>query len=108
MYEHIVASLIHPLQYLKAFDQVLTHTVTGDQTWAHHYSLESKAKSVSLKYLISSTTKKFKFIPIVGKVLETLFWDISDIWDIPVGVHAMWELSHISGKSYINKWRNLL
>jgi hypothetical protein len=106
IHEHIAASLTHRLQYLEAFDQVPAHTVTGDQAWAHHYCrLESKAKSVLWKHLMSSTTKKFRFTHGVGKVLGTL---LGYAWQHPVGVHPMWELGHISGNSDINEVRNFL
>ena len=46
-----------------------------DETWIHHFALESKHQSMEWKHLGSPVKKKFKSQPSAGKVLLTIFWD---------------------------------
>jgi hypothetical protein len=53
----------------------LDNTVTGDETWVHHITPETKWNSMMWKYPSSPTTKKFKTTTSVRKVMATVFWD---------------------------------
>lgn len=53
----------------------LTRIVTGDETWVHHFSPESKRQSMEWKHPGSPVKKKFKRQPSAGKVMLTIFWD---------------------------------
>jgi hypothetical protein len=50
--------------------------VTADETWVHHYELESKAQSMAWKRPISPVAKKFKSQPSAGKIVLALFWNM--------------------------------
>ena len=53
----------------------LDRTVTQDETWVHHFDLETKQQSMIWKHVTSPTPKKFKVTPPAGKVITTIFWD---------------------------------
>jgi hypothetical protein len=56
-------------------EDVLNTTVTGDETWMHHYQPESNRASMQWKHPSSPSTKKFNVTPSAGKVMLTMFWD---------------------------------
>ena len=56
-------------------DNFLQQTVTGDETWVHHYEPESKQQSMQWKHPSSPVAKKFKTQPSAGKLMLTVFWD---------------------------------
>uniref|UniRef100_A0A0A9YJU3 Mariner Mos1 transposase n=2 Tax=Lygus hesperus TaxID=30085 RepID=A0A0A9YJU3_LYGHE len=49
--------------------------VTGDETWIHHYTPESKKQSMVWKTVDQSAPKKAKVENSAGKVMATVFWD---------------------------------
>jgi hypothetical protein len=49
--------------------------VTGNESWVHHYQLESKRTSVKWNHTILPSSETFKFKPSAGKFMLTLFWD---------------------------------
>jgi len=51
----------------------LNRIVMQDETWVHHFDLETKRQSMVWKHASSSTLKKFKVTPSVGKVMATVF-----------------------------------
>ena len=51
---------------------MLDRIITGDETWCHHYELESKLKSLEWRH-VNSPSKKT--LPSAGKVMYTAFWD---------------------------------
>jgi len=53
----------------------LDRTVTQDETWVHHFDLETKQQSMIWKHVTSPTPKKFKVTPSAGKVMATVFWN---------------------------------
>jgi hypothetical protein len=56
----------------------LSWIVTGNETWNHHFKLQTKRQSVWLHYA-TTLWKKFKAIPSAGKVMTTVFWDAEGV-----------------------------
>jgi hypothetical protein len=58
-------------------DDMLNMTVTGDESWVHHYQPESKYVSTKWKHPSSPSTKNFKITstPSAEKYMLALFWD---------------------------------
>jgi len=44
-------------------DSFLDHIITSDETWCHHYELESKRQSMEWRHVNSPSKKKFKVLP---------------------------------------------
>jgi hypothetical protein len=61
-------------------DHFLERTVTGDETWTHHYEPESKHQSMDWKHRHSSTEKKFKTHSTARKLMLTVFGTLSRDW----------------------------
>ena len=62
-------------QYEAEGDSSLDRIITGDETWCHHYDLESKRQSMEWQQVNSPSKKNFKTQPSAGKVMCTVFWD---------------------------------
>ena len=62
-------------QYEAEGDSFQDRIITGDETWCHHYELQSKRQSMEWRHVNSPTKKKFKTLPSAGKVMCTIFWD---------------------------------
>ena len=60
-------------------DEFLARFVTVDETWAHHYTPESKQQSMQWKHAGSPCPKKAKTVPSAGKVMVTVFWDVEGV-----------------------------
>jgi hypothetical protein len=58
----------------KAF---LRRIVTGVETWVFLFTPETKAKSMTWKRPHSPVKKKFKTMQSPGKVMATVFWDVT-------------------------------
>jgi hypothetical protein len=56
--------------------QILERIVTADETWVHHYELESKAQSVAWKRPASPVAKSFKSQSSARKIMLTHVWDM--------------------------------
>ena len=56
-------------------DDFLTRLVTGDETWVHYHTPETKRASMEWRHSSSTKPKKFRTQPSAGKVMLTLFWD---------------------------------
>jgi len=69
----VCQDLLH--QYEAEGDSFLDRITTGDKTCCHHYEPESKRQSMEWRHVNSPSTKKFKTLPSVGKVMYTVFWD---------------------------------
>jgi histone-lysine N-methyltransferase SETMAR len=69
-------SLEHLQRYERYGDSFISRIVTGDETWVHNYTPESKAESMTWKHPGSPPVQKFKTAQSVGKVMATVFWDI--------------------------------
>ncbi|UYV84051.1 hypothetical protein LAZ67_X000979 [Cordylochernes scorpioides] len=46
-----------------------------DETWAHHFTPESKQQSMQWRHSGSPSPKKAKAVPSAGKVMVSVFWD---------------------------------
>ena len=64
-------------------DVFLHRIVTGDESWVYHYEPESKRQSMRWKHLSSPANKQFKTQASTGKVMLTIFWNVSG----PILVH---------------------
>ncbi|GFU76148.1 mariner Mos1 transposase [Trichonephila clavipes] len=49
--------------------------VTGDETWVHYTTPETKEQSKQWKHPSSPRAKKFKQILSAGKIMASIFWD---------------------------------
>ena len=66
------------LKHFRLKDDFLLHLVTVDETWAHYYEAENKARRQWVRPG-SPRPKKFKTQPSAGKVMATVFWDPKDV-----------------------------
>jgi histone-lysine N-methyltransferase SETMAR len=57
----------------------LSKIVTGDETWAFHYTPENKAESMTWKHPHSPLKKKFKTEQSPGKVMASVFCDVRGV-----------------------------
>ena len=53
----------------------LDSIVTGDETWLHHCTPETKQVSMTWKHPSSPVAKKFKVMRSAKKIMGTVFWD---------------------------------
>jgi histone-lysine N-methyltransferase SETMAR len=67
------------LRYETEGNAFLFRIVTGDESWVHHFTPESKAASMAWKHTTSLVRKKFKTTPSAGKVLLTVFWNAEGV-----------------------------
>ena len=72
---------------------ILERTVTGDETWVHHYDPESKRQSMEWKHPSSPAQEKFKRQPSAKKVMLTLFRDMHGPILVHFQAHAQTEKS---------------
>lgn len=56
-------------------DEFLDSIVTGDETWCHYVTPETKQQSRQWKHSESPKPKKFKQTLSAGKIMATVFWD---------------------------------
>ncbi|GFR31057.1 histone-lysine N-methyltransferase SETMAR [Trichonephila clavata] len=71
--QRMAVSLEHLVRYHEDCNDFLIRIVTGDETWVHHFTPESKAASMEWKHPSSPVRKEFKTTPSAGKVLLTVF-----------------------------------
>jgi len=63
-------------QFIRQYEEdtsILERIVTSDETWVHHYDLESKRQSMKWRHPSSPAQKKFKRQPSGKKVMLMLF-----------------------------------
>ncbi len=65
--------------YRKEKDSLYDRIVTGDETWIHHFTPESKKSSMQWCAPGEPPPKKAKVQASVGKVMATVFWDAKGI-----------------------------
>jgi len=63
------------MRYHKEGDGMLSHIVTGDETWVSHITPESKQQSLHWKHTGLPKRKKFKQMFSTREIMCTLFWD---------------------------------
>jgi len=63
------------MRYHKERDDILSHIVTGDETWVSHITPESKQQSLHWKHTGSPKRKNFKQMFSTRKIMCTVFWD---------------------------------
>ncbi|UYV66917.1 hypothetical protein LAZ67_4003322 [Cordylochernes scorpioides] len=56
-------------------EKFVNRFVTMDETWAHHFTPESKQQSMQWRHSGSPPPKKAKTVPSAGKVMVSVFWD---------------------------------
>lgn len=56
-------------------EEFLDSIITGDETWCHYVTLETKEDSKQWRHSRSPKPKKFKQTLSAGKVMATVFWD---------------------------------
>ncbi|GFO12120.1 histone-lysine N-methyltransferase SETMAR [Plakobranchus ocellatus] len=59
----------------RARNKLLEHLITGDETWLHLSTPETKSDSMTWKHRSSPVTKKFKVRQPATQVMATVFWD---------------------------------
>jgi len=62
-------------RYADENDNFLDSIVTGDETWAFHFTPETKQQSREWRHSSSPKPRKFKRTQSAGKVMATVFWD---------------------------------
>ena len=67
----------HLDRHVREGDAFLHRTVTGDESWVHHYDPESKRQSMYWKHPSFPANKKFKTQASAGKVKLTIVWDVN-------------------------------
>src|SRR3954464_9766479 len=60
-------------------EKFLERMVTGDETWVHHYTPETKRSSIPWKHVTSPSPRKFRVQRSASKVMATVFWDIKGV-----------------------------
>ncbi|CAF4888914.1 unnamed protein product [Pieris macdunnoughi] len=77
--EHKVKRVQCAQDFLASFEEegeeFLDSIVTGDETWAHYYTPETKEQSKQWRHTHWPKVKKFKQEKSAGKVMATVFWD---------------------------------
>ncbi|UYV74088.1 hypothetical protein LAZ67_11002072 [Cordylochernes scorpioides] len=56
-------------------EEFVSRFVTMDETWAHHFTPESKQQSMQWRHSGSPPPKKAKTVPSAGKVMVSVFWE---------------------------------
>jgi len=73
--QRVASALTFLMHYHKEGDSVLSHIVTGDETWVSHMTSESKQQSLHWKHTGPPKRKKFKQTFSTRKIMCTVFWD---------------------------------
>ncbi|UYV65927.1 hypothetical protein LAZ67_3005901, partial [Cordylochernes scorpioides] len=60
-------------------DQLFSHIVTGNESWVHHSTPETKRQSMVWKKPEESAPKKAKVTISAGKVMAIVFWDCKGV-----------------------------
>jgi len=71
----VACALTFMMHYHKEGDGMLSHIVTGDETWVSNITPESKQQSLHWKHTGSPKRKKFKQTISRRKIMCTVFWD---------------------------------
>ncbi|UYV71760.1 hypothetical protein LAZ67_9000294 [Cordylochernes scorpioides] len=60
-------------------EKFVNRFVTMDETWAHHFTPESKQQSMQWRHSGSPPPKKAKTVSSAGKVMVSVFWDSESV-----------------------------
>ncbi|GFR88170.1 transposase [Elysia marginata] len=85
----------------KEGDEFIQRIVTGDETWIHHYDLESKRQSMEYRHKSSPSPRKFKVVASARKVMLTVFWDSEGI----VHIEFLKQRNTVNSERYISTLR---
>jgi hypothetical protein len=66
--------------YCEEGDHFISNTVTGDESWIHHFHPEEKQESMEYRHASSPRPKKFKTVSSASKILLTVFWDSQRVY----------------------------
>jgi len=91
-------------RYEEGGDDFLSHIVTGDESWVHHFQPETKRASKEWRHSSSPKPKKFRSQPSAGKVMLTLFWDKNG----PILEHYMPPHTTVTSATYTDLLNNHL
>lgn len=86
--QRMMASLDHLTRYTAQGHDFLEGIVTGDESWAYHYTPETKQASMEWKHAGSPVKKKFKVTQSARKVLVTVFWDMHGVLLVDFAEHG--------------------
>ena len=84
-------------------DEFLSHLVTQDETWVHHFEPETKRQSLQWRHVTSPPPKKFKVGPSAKKVMASVFWDKNGI----IMVEYLPKGSTVTGAYFADQLRRL-
>lgn len=86
--QRMMTSLDHLRRYAAEGHDFLEGIVTGDESWAYHYTPETKQASMEWKHAGSPVKKKFKVCQSARKVLLTVFWDMHGVLLVDFAEHG--------------------
>ena len=66
-------------RYLKNLKDFIRRFITGDETWVHYYTPETKRQSMQWTKRGEPAPKKAKTVRSAGKVMAIVFWDSAGI-----------------------------
>ncbi|GFS14297.1 histone-lysine N-methyltransferase SETMAR [Elysia marginata] len=70
---------VRPGGDFRAKNKLFDNLITGDETWGHLNTPETKRDSMTWKHPSSLVTKKFKVQRFAAKVMTTIFWDAQGV-----------------------------
>jgi hypothetical protein len=76
--DHKAQRMVSALSFLQQYaihGNFFRCIVTGDETWVHHHSPETKRASMEWKHPGSPRLKKFNMVKSADKVMAKVFWD---------------------------------
>jgi len=73
--QRVACAVTFLMRYHKEGDGMLSHIVTGNETWVSHITPESKQQSLHWKHTGSPKRKKFKQTISIRKIMCNVFWD---------------------------------
>ena len=74
--------------YADENDNFSDSIVTGDETWAFHFTPETKQQSREWRHSSSPKPRKFKTTQSAGKVMATVFWDRKGVLVVDFMAHG--------------------
>ncbi|GFR82123.1 histone-lysine N-methyltransferase SETMAR [Elysia marginata] len=70
---------VGPAGDFRAKNNLFNNLITGDETWVHLNTPETKRDSMTWKHLSSPVTKNFIVQRSAAKVMATVFWDAKGV-----------------------------